>query len=162
MMVIGILKSVRKPFHLMWVLYFLLNGMAWVTIQIAWIFCITERLGIKRTIFVFLFWRIEPFTNFAIRPLKANLFRYERRRGGWVAESASLLRKFTGNCNEGSNPSLSATRKPSTKCLAFFMDATEVYFKLWTGKKPKIRQGRSGFLVARLPPLDHDHSITHW
>lgn len=35
MMVIGILKSVRKPFHLMWVLYFLLNGMAWVTIQIA-------------------------------------------------------------------------------------------------------------------------------
>lgn len=69
-----------------------------------------------------------------------------------MAESASLLRKFTGNCNEGSNPSLSATRKPSTKCLAFFMDATEVYFKLWTGKKPKIRQGRSGFLVARLPP----------
>ncbi len=25
-----------------------------------------------------------------------------------MAESASLLRKFTGNCNEGSNPSLSA------------------------------------------------------
>ena len=36
-----------------------------------------------------------------------------------MAESASLLRKFTGNCNEGSNPSLSAKEKDNRKVVLF-------------------------------------------
>lgn len=35
LMVVNILKPTRKPFHLMWVLYFLLNGLAWVTVNFA-------------------------------------------------------------------------------------------------------------------------------
>ncbi|MDB3906216.1 hypothetical protein N9355_01970 [Crocinitomicaceae bacterium] len=35
LMVTNILKPVRKPFHLMWVLYFLLFGMQWVSLNFA-------------------------------------------------------------------------------------------------------------------------------
>jgi len=35
LMVLGILKPIKKPFHLMWVLHFLLFGMTWVTIHFA-------------------------------------------------------------------------------------------------------------------------------
>lgn len=35
LMVLNILKPVRQPFHLMWVLYFLLFGMQWVSVNFA-------------------------------------------------------------------------------------------------------------------------------
>lgn len=35
LMLVGILKPMKKPFHLMWVLHFLLFAMAWITIHFA-------------------------------------------------------------------------------------------------------------------------------
>lgn len=35
LMLLGILKPIKKPFHLMWVLHFLLFGMTWATIYFA-------------------------------------------------------------------------------------------------------------------------------
>ena len=44
-----------------------------------------------------------------------------------MAEGARLELVFTGNCNEGSNPSLSAKEKPiNTDVLGFFNTAIQV------------------------------------